>query len=101
MSAVRAFTPPLAIKRLGKNPCYFFDFEVRGRGHFPFDMLRYDTCYPIDPDSVSNLDFDTMEIGRKERSVRLRSWGLMRNWEPTAARWSSFGWYVVREGNEL
>ncbi len=29
---------------------------VRGRGQFPFDMLRYDACYPSRPESVANLE---------------------------------------------
>lgn len=32
-----------------------WEFTVRGASSFPGDILRYDTCYPMDPDSVIAL----------------------------------------------
>jgi hypothetical protein len=33
-------------------------FTVRGRGQFPFDMLRYDSCYPQSGIDAVHLDYD-------------------------------------------
>lgn len=65
---------------------YFQKFSVTGTGPFPFDMLRYDYCYPADSDSA-------MEMGETEnRTVWLsRRVGLPEN-QPTGGRWASFGW---------
>jgi hypothetical protein len=56
-------------------------FEVEGSGHFPFDMLRYDSAWPVSSTDAANLK------GRQRRTVRLAS---IRN--PTMGRWNSFGW---------
>lgn len=58
-------------------------YTVEGNLAFPWDMLRYDGCYPIRPKDVENLH------GREIRHVLLR--GVR---EPTIERWESFGWYV-------
>ncbi len=66
------------------------DFAVEGKGPFPMDMLRYDACHPADPDSAMALYSDR----REQRKVKLRSYVVR---QPTAGRWSSFGWSVVRD----
>ena len=65
-------------------------FTVTGRGSFPFDMLRWDQCYPQGPDDVANLD-----VGQR-REIKLVHVGDRRHWEPTKDRWASFGWSVCR-----
>lgn len=65
-----------------------FKFTVSGRGLFPFDMLRYDCCYPQSPQDVANLD------GRARRQVTLIA---AKPVGPTNGRWNSFGWDVVSE----
>lgn len=69
-----------------------FAFTVRGSGRFPFDMLRYDGCYPETGMDVTSMTSEDREVfGRsQERNVRLRS-----DREPTVDRWTSFGWQVV------
>ncbi|MBN8848184.1 MULTISPECIES: hypothetical protein [unclassified Sphingomonas] len=64
------------------------DFMVTGRGAFPFDMLRYDECWPVDADAASALADD---VGR--RTVSLRTY---RESNIHPARWDSFGWSVTR-----
>lgn len=65
---------------------YFQKFSVTGTGPFPFDMLRYDACYPSDSDNA-------MALGETEnRTIWLsRTVDLARN-QPTGPRWASFGW---------
>jgi hypothetical protein len=63
------------------------EFTVEGSGTFPFDMLRYDICWPAsEPDSY-RLDNGRMT---NKRHVKLK--GLK---PPTFARWTSFGWTVL------
>lgn len=63
------------------------EFYVCGRGHFPFDMLRYDACYPADGLAVAAME---QSGGRNVRVVRLRLANPERGF--TAGRWASFGW---------
>jgi hypothetical protein len=72
-----------------------WDFSVTGRGGFPLDMLRYDAAYPIDQESVADIDYSLQTAHRVERlkdkkpfRVNLRS----RVAAPTVERWRSFGW---------
>lgn len=65
-------------------------FAVEGSGAFPFDMLRYDACYPHTGDDAGKFDPDY----RTGRAVTLCHYSD-RYWTPTLGRWSSFGWTVV------
>lgn len=58
-------------------------FTVVGSGPFPFDMLRYDSCWP---ESGSQTHAMLADRGG-ERNVHLI--GLR---EPTVQRWESFRW---------
>lgn len=69
------------------------EFTVSGKGYFPLDMLRYDSCWPADGDSVSNLTFIPVEqeISKEEiREVILHTYGGV-----TMGRWLSFSWPVT------
>lgn len=68
---------------------------------FPMDMLRYDHCHPSDSesagaiaDSLSDLisanEFEPVAI-----TLTHYSHGN-RNWEPTNARWESYGYRVIK-----
>ncbi len=75
-------------------------FTVEGRGRFPIDMLRFDRCWPRDTDATANIDWAMYpELDAKRNigpyRVTLLHNDERRHWEPTAARWSSFGWSVV------
>ena len=61
-------------------------FTVRGKGQFPFDMLRYDTCWP----KFESPDVPALTRTDEERSLTMQ--GLR---EPTEDRWRSFGWRVT------
>ncbi len=69
---------------------FYYEYYVTGRGGFPFDMLRYDACWPAD--STAAFKLDDNGGGRDLRSVKLHSYS-----EPTLDRWSSFGWSVGLE----
>lgn len=67
-------------------------FTVTGFGTFPYDMLRYDGCYPH-----SQQDVSEMENTSETRSVTLRRVVFDKPREPEIARWNSFLWSVDRE----
>jgi hypothetical protein len=74
-----------------ERPKTFYTYFVTGRGVFPFDMLRYDRCYPADSNAAFNMD-RTQDL----RFVKLNSWLV-----PTIDRWSSFGWSVGFEAVKI
>ena len=82
---------------------YVQKFEVCGKGEFPFDMLRYDHCYPDTSEDSVNMDEDRM-MPRNERPVRYVKLSRVVDSVkhlPTVARWASFGWTVVCGVNNL
>lgn len=66
-----------------------FHFRVTGVGSFPLDMLRYDSCFPLDSGDATRLD------DRERRTVCLVHYTSDARWSPTARRWESFGWRVI------
>lgn len=75
-------------------------FTVRGRGEFPLDMLRYDTCWPRRGEDVHRIEpsYATGEGDLSKREVNLAMYtpikrGPFTTWE----RWNSFGWQVIKE----
>ena len=67
------------------------EFEVEGKGEFPLDMLRYDRCWPAH-------ELDSNLIGSVVHAQLKRVVGLVGLKLPTEARWASFGWRVIPEG---
>jgi hypothetical protein len=65
-----------------------YTWTVRGIGLFPFDMLRYDYCWPASERDSAKIE---NRGHSKTREITLRSLAP----EPTLARWKSFGWEVV------
>jgi len=63
-------------------------FTVEGGGHFPVDMLRYDTCWPSSQEDVAQAF--------AEKGVRKVRLSTPYN-RVTEGRWLSFGWHVVTE----
>lgn len=73
-------------------------FEVRGRGRFPVDMLRYDGAFPSRSEDARAVEetFEVPSPAAKEieiPTIRLES----AFHAPTVARWRSFGWLVTTE----
>lgn len=79
-----------------ERPRRYFEYYVTGGGIFPFDMLRYDSCWPVGGDDAAMMSADysplTPREARMPRSIKMRSYR-----EPTIARWSSFNWSVGSE----
>lgn len=74
---------------------YTHIFLVTGRGAFPLDMVRYDTCHPQTGDDVDTMIDDTNST--ELRTVKLVAAGKRKNWQPTYERWASFGWTAERQ----
>ena len=68
---------------------------VVGKGRFPADMLRYDSCVPKNKDSWNAV----MERGGNEPREAVvtyyREVGAVRGL--TKARWESYGWSIVQD----
>lgn len=65
-------------------------FIVEGSGEFPFDMLRYDACWPSgQADVVAIADLDDT------RRVRLCFADGIGGEKPCARRWASFNWRIL------
>ena len=79
-------------------PMYVTTFEVTGRGSFPFDMLRYDQCFPADTGSANNMSRSgEYDVPQHELPVIvLHHFHDHPEWEPTFGRWASFGWGITR-----
>jgi hypothetical protein len=69
-------------------------FTVTGRGHFPIDMLRYDSAWPAGPIDVElipqHIGYMPAEHGVAIIDLISHSYS-----GPTDARWASFGWTVT------
>lgn len=57
-----------------------------GQSLFPFDMLRYDQCFPL------RYDRDSSHTDKVEVAAYACGTNPERVWH--AARWSSFGWHL-------
>lgn len=69
---------------------YGWRFIVVGCGDFPFDMLRYDECFPVDEGEARDMVIHNLE----QRTVRLERWSTHPR-PPTERRWESQGWRVI------
>lgn len=71
-----------------------FEYEVRGRGRFPIDMLRYDGAYPTGQRDAARIESTyprfTEDALTEPVTVMLTSTRM-----PTNGRWASFGWRVL------
>lgn len=65
-------------------------YIVEGSSHFPMDMLRYDASYPSTSDDVVKISL------KGPRVVKVCGTSGMKSWKPTADRWRSFGWQVIK-----
>ena len=78
---------------------YTTRFKVCGSGEFPWDMLRYDNCFPASEQDSVRLDYDhhSRESLTTPRTVELKSISLSKPCaRPTNGRWESFGWEIVQ-----
>lgn len=79
---------------IGKAKHYVaYRFQVRGSGAFPVDMLRYDRCAP-----ETSHDVDGICAYHALEPYTVTLIGFVPSGvcpQPTADRWSSFGWRVL------
>lgn len=71
-----------------------YTFTVEGAGEFPFDMLRYDACWPYS-EGRDSTELSSESHFSFRRRVVLQS---QQESGPTPGRWQSFGWRFVGEG---
>jgi hypothetical protein len=76
--------------RLDVAATHAHEYLVEGVGDFPFDMLRYDNCWPATEADAYKLLARQGKDRARPRIVMLR--GLR---PPTVGRWESFSWKVV------
>ena len=63
----------------------FKSATIRGKGAFPMDMLRYDSCFPRHSVDAYTI-LDTVKEPQKEWCVQ-----VLTPFTFTVARWMSFG----------
>lgn len=72
---------------------YRWKLTVCGLGPFPFDMLRYDGCYPFSSADAAKLERNReYGLGIYEVVLVMNS---VSSAGPTVDRWKSFLWHVV------
>lgn len=76
---------------------YMITFDVIGKGHFPYDMLRYDQCHPYNAEDAEKLAITEVSERGYFRTIKLVKYTTDKRAEPTYGRWASFGWSVVNE----
>jgi len=75
-----------------ERPRWVYEYYVTGTGEFPWDMLRYDACWPADSTEAYKMGvgfWGKDDAYSRRRSIKLRSYRA-----PTVDRWSSFTWSV-------
>ena len=73
---------------------YVQEFNVSGRGAFPYDMLRYDRCWPAQEVESSKLGSWPRSASQEPLVIKLKRYVTSKSQQPTFGRWSSFGWIV-------
>src|SRR5882757_4313205 len=65
--------PVCEIMTMSRNEPDVFSFVVEGSGRFPYDMLRYDQCWPMTSIDSAAMDYEPGETGR--RRITLETFG--------------------------
>lgn len=79
-----------------KSKVYIRYAVVAGSGNFPYDMLRFDSCFPERQEDTGRMD-------RYETQVRAVVVRRVSEGKPefTQGRWRSFGWTVIGAGEDV
>lgn len=76
---------------MAKVAVQLWEFTVKGAREFPFDMLRYDRCWP----KTEAHDVTAMAPHhRSDEYGKVREVRMIGINEPTIDRWHSFGWKI-------
>ncbi len=75
-------------------------YTVEGSGHFPIDMLRYDSCFPASEPDAHMIERINNPTKRSDLALHRVDVSTLRDHRThatihTPARWESFGWKVV------
>ena len=72
-------------------------FTVRGSGAFPYDMLRYDRCFPASERESAGLacPYHGPESSKRDVQITAVNYDGNNATAPTERRWNSFGWKVL------
>lgn len=81
-------------KRKIANTCWRIEAYVTGTGVFPFDMLRYDKCFPARGQDVIAM-WTHRSARSAQRTVMVAKNATSRTDGFTADRWASFGWKLT------
>ncbi len=79
-----------------RRKSYVASFE--GTGNIPFDMLRFDACWPLTQESVRKTLARRRDLGPRtpgHTEERPRRVAFASNLGFTPQRWASFGWRIV------
>jgi len=77
----------------------YWVFKVEGEGVFPYDMLRYDNCWPRTQEAAAAMTHLTHRFSdQKDKHVVVELVSQLR--APTVGRWESFGWAVTSQRKE-
>lgn len=74
-----------------ERPYGIYRATFQGMGTFPFDMLRYDDCWPESPDDALNIGVTPVNRRYRER----RRVTVVAHNDFAIERWMSFGWAPV------
>lgn len=76
---------------------YFFKVTVTGRGRFPLDQLRRFEMFPLNVESVSEME-TSFAAGKSERDYTLGMYANTLGGDgPCRARFESFGFSMVTD----
>lgn len=77
-----------------------FNMTATGNGEFPWDMLRYDECWPENSASAMRMAAPVVPgTSAEERKFwsQPRTVYLTSHKRPTPERWASFNWICTYE----
>jgi len=81
---------------------YRHRFAVTGTWPIPFDMLRYDACYPAtEGRDASALERLSLPGGHRAAATVTFEHVGEKGWAPTVDRWASFMWCVEVSSHEM
>jgi hypothetical protein len=87
---------PNTYLELGEKQKYIHIAKVKGIGDFPFDMLRYDACFPAESEDAGAMYH---YANREMRTVYVKAFSESKaHWPFTPKRWESFGWSCSKHG---
>lgn len=70
-------------------------FTVEGSGEFPFDMLRYDRCFPASESDAGKMPRPHQGSSRRIIELIAVDHDGNNRFAPTIGRWESFRWKVI------